>query len=83
MTFLNLRIIQQPTLFASSRRIFGNLLEKYETGQTSTAGSGRQLTSIHPEPTFTTNWTKSSLTINVDISRIADGRSPGVLCLLV
>jgi len=72
MTFLNTRIIQQPTLFASSRRNFGNLLEIYETGQTSTSGSGRQLTSIHPEPTFTTNWTKSGFTINVDISSITD-----------
>ena len=72
MTFLNRRIIQQPTLFASSRRNFGNLLEKYETSQTSTSGSGRQLTSIHPEPTFTTNWTKAGLTINVDISSITD-----------
>ena len=72
MTFLNRRIIQQPTLFASSRRNFGNLLEKYETGQNSTSGSWRQLTSILPEPTFTTNWTKSGLTINADISSITD-----------
>ena len=72
MTFLNRRIIQQPTLFASSRRNFGNLLEIYETGQTSTSGSGRQLTSFYPEPAFTTNWTKSGLTVNVDISSIAD-----------
>ena len=72
MTFLNRRIIQQPTLFASSRRNFGNLLEKYETGQNSTSGSGRQLASILPEPTFTTNWTKSGLTINADISSITD-----------
>ena len=72
MTFLNTRIIQQPTLFASSRRNFGNLLEKYETGQNSTSGSGRQLTSILPEPTFTTNWTKSGLSINADISSITD-----------
>ena len=72
MTFLNTRIIQQPTLFASSRRNFGNLLEKYETGQNSTSGSGRQLTSILPEPTFTTNWTTSGLTINADISSITD-----------
>ena len=72
MTFLNRRIIQQPTLFASSRRNFGNLLEKYETGQNSTSGSGRQLTSILPEPTFTTNWTKSGLSINADISSITD-----------
>ena len=72
MTFLNRRITQQPTLFASSRRNFGNLLEKYETGQNSTSGSGRQLTSILPEPTFTTNWTKSGLSINADISSITD-----------
>ena len=72
MTFLNRKIIQQPTLFASSRRNFGNLLEKYETGQNSTSGSGRQLTSILPEPTFTTNWTKSGLSINADISSITD-----------
>ena len=72
MTFLNRRITQQPTLFASSRRNFGNLLEKYETGQNSTSGSGRQLASILPEPTFTTNWTKSGLGINADISSITD-----------
>ena len=71
MTFLNRRIIQQPTLFASSRRNFGNLLEKYETDQTSTSGSGRQLTSIHPEPTFTTSWTKSGLSITADLLSIA------------
>ena len=75
MTFLNRRIIQQPTLFASSRRNFGNLLEKYETSQTSTSGSGRQLTSIHPEPAFTTNWTKSGLTISADLSAIADAHN--------
>ena len=75
MTFLNRRIIQQPTLFASSRRNFGNLLEKYETGQTSTAGSGRQLTSIHAEPTFTTNWTKSGLTINANLSGITNAHN--------
>mmetsp|Transcript_6046 Transcript_6046/g.17789 ORF Transcript_6046/g.17789 Transcript_6046/m.17789 type:complete len:488 (+) Transcript_6046:103-1566(+) len=75
MTFLNRRIIQQPTLLASSRRNFGNLLEKYETGQTSTSGSGRQLTSIHPEPSFTTNWTKSGLTINADLSGITNAHN--------
>ena len=75
MTFLNRRIIQQPTLFASSRRNFGNLLEKYETSQTSTSGSGRQLTSFHPEPAFTTNWTKSGLTISADLSAIADAHN--------
>ena len=75
MTFINRRIIQQPTLFASSRRNFGNLLEKYETSQTSTSGSGRQLTSIHPEPAFTTNWTKSGLTISADLSAIADAHN--------
>ena len=75
MTFLNTRIIQQPTLFASSRRNFGNLLEIYETGQTSPSGSGRQLTSIHPEPTFTTNWTKSGLTINADLSGITNAHN--------
>ena len=72
MTFINRRIIKRPTLFATSRRNFGNLLTHYETGQTSTSGFGRQLTSIHPEPTFTTNWTKAGLTINVDISSITD-----------
>ena len=75
MTFINRRIIQQPTLFASSRRNFGNLLEKYETSQTSTSGSGRQLTSFHPEPAFTTNWTKSGLTISADLSAIADAHN--------
>ena len=75
MTFLNRRIIQQPTLFASSRRNFGNLLEKYETSQTSTSGSRRQLTSFHPEPAFTTNWTKSGLAISADLSAITDAHN--------
>ena len=43
--------------------------------QTSTSGSGRQLTSIHPEPAFTTNWTKSGLTISADLSAIADAHN--------
>ena len=71
MTFINRRIIKRPTLFASSRRNFGNLLEKYEAGQNSSSASGRQLTSIHPEPTFTTSWTKSGLSITADLSSIA------------
>jgi len=75
MTFINRRIIQQPTLFASSRRNFGNLLEKYEAGQNSPADSGRQLTSIHPEPTFTTSWTKSGLTVSADLSAITDAHN--------
>ena len=75
MTFLNRRIIQQPTLFSSSRRNFGNLLEIYETGQNSSSTSGRQLTSIHPEPTFAANWTKSGLTISADLSAITDAHN--------
>ena len=75
MTFLNRRIIQQPTIFSSSRRNFGNLLEIYETGQNSSSTSGRQLTSVYPEPTFTTNWTKSGLTISADLSAITDAHN--------
>ena len=75
MTFLNRRIIQQPTLFSSSRRNFGNLLEIYETGQNSSSTSGRQLTFIHPEPTFAANWTKSGLTISADLSAITDAHN--------
>ena len=75
MTFINRRIIKRPTLFATSRRNFGNLLTHYEAGQTSTSSSGRQLTSIHPEPTFTTNWTKSGLTISADLSAITDAHN--------
>ena len=75
MTFINRRIIKRPTLFASSRRNFGNLLEKYEAGQNSSSASGRQLTSIHPEPTFTTSWTKSGLTISADLSAITDAHN--------
>ena len=78
MTFINRRIIKRPTLFASSRRDLGNLLEKYEAGQNSASASGRQLTSIYPEPTFTTSWTKSGLTISADLLGIANAHS----CLL-
>ena len=75
MTFLNRRIIQQPTIFSSSRRNFGNLLEIYETGQNSSSTSGRKLTSIHPKPTFAANWTKSGLTISADLSAITDAHN--------
>ena len=76
MTFINARILRKrPNLFVTPKRNYGNLLIKYESGQNSPADSGRQLTSIHPEPTFTTSWTKSGLTISADLSAITDAHN--------
>ena len=56
MTFINRRIIKRPTLFASSRRNFGNLLTHYETGQDGTTPEPGP----DPDPTtpisFTISW---------------------------
>ena len=54
MTFLNTRIIQQPALFASSKRNFGNLLTHYETGQDATPD---RVPSATTPIAFTVNWT--------------------------
>ena len=76
MTFINARILRKrPNLFVTPKRNYGNLLIKYESGQNSPADSGRQLTSIHPEPAFTTNWTKSGLAISADLSAITDAHN--------
>ena len=56
MTFINRRIIKRPTLFATSRRNFGNLLTHYETGQDGTTPEPGP----DPDPTtpisFTVSW---------------------------
>ena len=76
MTFINARILRKrPNLFVTPKRNYGNLLIKYESGQNSPADSGRQLASIHPEPTFTTSWTKSGLTVSADLSAITDAHN--------
>ena len=55
MAFINRRIIKRPTLFASSKRNFGNLLTHYETGQGATPPPDPP-----PDPTtpisFTVSW---------------------------
>ena len=76
MTFINARILRKrPNLSVTPKRNYGNLLIKYESGQNSPADSGRQLASIHPEPTFTTSWTKSGLTVSADLSAITDAHN--------
>ena len=83
MTFINRRIIKRPTLFATSRRNFGNLLTHIETGQDGTTPEPGP----DPDPTtpisFTVSWAtnggiiqanlagiQSGLTINADLSSI-------------
>ena len=57
MTFINRRIIKRPTLFASSRRNFGNLLTHYETGQDGTTPEPGPDPDPTPDPVaFTTSW---------------------------
>ena len=68
MTFINRRIIKRPTLFASSRRNFGNLLTHYETGQDGTTPD--------PDPTpdpvaFTTSWSINGGIVEANLTGIS------------
>ena len=65
MTFINRRIIKRPTLFATSRRNFGNLLTHYETGQDGTTPD--------PDPTpdpvaFSTSWSTNGGIVEANLT---------------
>ena len=78
MTFINRRIIKRPTLFASSRRNFGNLLTHYETGQDGTTPD--------PDPTpdpvaFTTSWSTNGGIVEANLTGISSHRTTEVIVL--
>ena len=79
MTFINRRIIKRPTLFASSRRNFGNLLTHYETGQDATPSPDPDPT---PDPvTFTTSWSTNGGIVEANITGISPHRTTEVIVL--
>ena len=79
MTFINRRIIKRPTLFASSRRNFGNLLTHYETGQDATPSPDPDPT---PDPvTFTTSWSTNGGIVEANITGISSYRTTEVIVL--
>ncbi|CAL6437425.1 unnamed protein product [Bathycoccus prasinos] len=78
MTFINRRIIKRPTLFATSRRNFGNLLTHYETGQ--------DRTTPDPDPTpdpvaFTTSWSTNGGIVEANLTGISSHRTTEVIVL--
>ncbi|CAL6319454.1 unnamed protein product [Bathycoccus prasinos] len=78
MTFINRRIIKRPTLFATSRRNFGNLLTHYETGQDGTTPD--------PDPTpdpvaFTTSWSTNGGIVEANLTGISSHRTTEVIVL--
>ncbi|CAL6421937.1 unnamed protein product [Bathycoccus prasinos] len=78
MTFINRRIIKRPTLFATSRRNFGNLLTHYETGQDGTTPD--------PDPTpdpvaFTTSWSINGGIVEANLTGISSHRTTEVIVL--
>ena len=79
MTFINRRIIKRPTLFASSKRNFGNLLTHYETGQDAPPPDPP------PDPTtpisFTVNWATNGGIIQANLIVIQDGDGTEVITL--
>ncbi len=81
MTFINRRIIKRPTLFASSRRNFGNLLTHYETGQDGTTPEPGP----DPDPTtpisFTVSWATNGGIIQANLVGIQDGDGTEVITL--
>ena len=81
MTFINRRIIKRPTLFASSRRNFGNLLTHYETGQDGTTPDPGP----DPDPTtpisFTVSWATNGGIIQANLVGIQDGDGTEVITL--
>ena len=82
MTFINRRVIKRPTLFATSRRNFGNLLTHYETGQDdgTTPEPGPD-----PDPTtpisFTVSWATNGGIIQANLDGIQDGDGTEVITL--
>ena len=79
MTFINRRIIKRPTLFASSKRNFGNLLAHYETGQDGTPDPTPDRTTTHIS--FTVNWATNSGIIQANLTSIEDGDGTEVITL--
>ncbi|CAL6295170.1 unnamed protein product [Bathycoccus prasinos] len=81
MTFINRRIIKPPTLFATSRRNFGNLLTHYETGQDGTTPDPDPT----PDPTtpisFTVSWATNGGIIQANLVGIQDGDGTEVITL--
>ena len=81
MTFINRRIIKRPTLFATSRRNFGNLLTHYETGQDGTTPEPGP----DPDPTtpisFTVSWATNGGIIQANLVGIQDGDGTEVITL--
>ncbi|CAL6414719.1 unnamed protein product [Bathycoccus prasinos] len=78
MTLINRRIIKRPTLFATSRRNFGNLLTHYETGQDGTTPD--------PDPTpdpvaFTTSWSTNGGIVEANLTGISSHRTTEVIVL--
>ena len=66
MTFINRRMIKRPTLFATSRRNFGNLLTHYETGQDGTTPDPT------PDPvTFSTSWSTNGGIVEANLTSIS------------
>ncbi|CAL6339465.1 unnamed protein product [Bathycoccus prasinos] len=79
MTFINRRIIKRPTLFASSRRNFGNLLTHYETGQDATPSPDPDPT---PDPVaFTTSWSTNGGIVEANLTGISSHRTTEVIVL--
>ena len=80
MTFINRRIIKRPTLFATSRRNFGNLLTHYETGQDGTTPEPGP--EPEPEPvTFTTSWSTNGGIVKANFTGISSHRTTEVIVL--
>ncbi|CAL6423953.1 unnamed protein product [Bathycoccus prasinos] len=81
MTFINRRIIKRPTLFATSRRNFGNLLTHIETGQDGTTPEPGP----DPDPTtpisFTVSWATNGGIIQANLDGIRDGDGTEVITL--
>ena len=79
MTFINRRIIKRPTLFASSKRDFGNLLTHYETGQDATPPPDPDPT---PDPVaFTTSWNTNGGIVEANLTGISSHRTTEVIVL--
>ena len=83
MTFINRRIIKRPTLFATSRRNFGNLLTHIETGQDGTTPEPGP--DPDPDPTtpisFTVSWATNGGIIQANLDGIQDGDGTEVITL--
>ena len=81
MTFINRRIIKRPTLFASSKRNFGNLLTHYETGQDATPPPDPTPNSTTTPISFTVTWATNGGIIQANSTSIQDGNGTEVITL--